>query len=209
MPTAAIETLTVVSDHANDTLLGTGAQIVRVYYYDDDYQIHAEGKNEGYFYIDVEMDGITPVDTGVDVRRVWRTKVIQSGSGETNAGIITGYWTTTTSVIFFNIPAGFSQTQIAAFTIPKGHQAVLKILHFTMNDNTSNAGEAALRVREFDTNTFRKVLPGKVSTSKDYSISFVGGATFKEKTDIVASMLSVTNANAVVTCVFELYIFRV
>ena len=205
-PTAAIEALSVVSNDANDSVAGTGAQVVRVFYYNDKYEI--ESAPGEFLYVDIELDGITPVDSGVEMRRVWRTKVVRSGSGKTNAGLISGYWSVTTSVIFFSIPVGFSQTQISNFTIPAGWSGQLKNFIFTMNDNTANDGEVCFILTDFGTDTKRITIPGKVSTLKDYQQSFEAGVMMSEKTDIVARVLELTNANAIVTVAYEIHLIR-
>lgn len=73
-------TITVESDEANDTELGTGAQVVALTGLDEDYIEFVEL---------VTMDGTNPVTTTQEYWRINGVNVIQVGSSMTNEGIIT------------------------------------------------------------------------------------------------------------------------
>lgn len=196
-PTTSAEEFQVASSDPADTLLGTGARTIRIFYYNDDYEF--VDANGNFLYVDVNLNGTTYVDSGVTGMRVWRAKVINSGDGQTNAGDITIRWKTTTSVIFTKIFAGYAQTEVSAFTIPAGFTGYLKHYAVDMLDNTSNAAEMAIKVRDFGSNTWRLVRPFKVSTTIEAERHLYGGEKFEEKTDFIFRAISVTNANAIIT----------
>jgi len=72
--------ITFVSDNANDTLTGTGAQKIRLFYLDDNYNPFEEI---------ISLNGTTPVDTvATNIRHSERFEVIQVGSNNSNLGTI-------------------------------------------------------------------------------------------------------------------------
>lgn len=201
-PTTTAEEFQVLSSDAADAAAGTGARTVRVYYLDANYNI--EDADGNFLYFDVTLNGTTAVNSGVTGMRIYRVKVLTSGSGQTNAGTITVRWRTTTAAIFCVVPIGFGHTQISNFTIPAGYTGYMKRYDATMDDQTSNAANMAIKVRDFGSNTFRLIRPFAVSTTKDVSRTLYGGEKFEEKTDLVFRATSVTNTNAIITVSYGL-----
>lgn len=72
----------------------------------------------------VILNGTTAVDSIGSYMRCSRGRIIKTGSGGTNAGNITCRQKTTTANVFFEMPAGYGATMLAAYTIPfekEGH----------------------------------------------------------------------------------------
>ncbi len=205
-PTASAENFEVFSSSANDTLAGTGARTVRIFYFDDDY--NAFDANGAFLYVDVNLNGTTGVDSGVSGMRVWRVKVTSSGSGQTNAGDITVRWITTTSNIFAIVQTGIGQTNQTNFTIPDGYTGYIKRYSSSMNDNTANEAEMAIKVRDFGSNTFRLIRPFVVTTTADISRNLYGGIQLEEKTDFVFRCTAITNANGIITVSYGLHLSK-
>ena len=172
-PTTAAENFEVFSDSANDTTGGTGAITLRVFYLDENLNMFDAFGDP--LYVDITLNGATAVNSGTLVTRIYSAKVINSGSGQTNAGILTVRWASTTSVVFAQLPAEGGQTQISNFTVPAGYRGILKSFHFSMNDNTANRGIAVIRVRDFGTNTWRNTRKTAISNDLDPYLAFFGG----------------------------------
>lgn len=206
-PTATAETFEVFSSSANDTnSSGTGARTVRIWYLDDDYNAFDASGN--FLTFDVNLNGTTGVIEGTSGMRVWRAKVISSGSSQTNEGSITIRWSTTTAVIFAVLPAAFGQTELSNFTIPTGYTGYLKRYAIDMEDNTSNSAQMALKSRDFGSNTFVLSRPLTVSTNKSIYEDLYGGVTFEEKTDFCFRCLSVVNSNGIINVRYDLRLER-
>lgn len=198
-PTAAAENFEVLSSSEADTnTSGTGARQLQCFYLNDDYEMF--DSNGVFLSFTVNLAGQSVVDSGVSGMRIWRCKVILSGSGGTNAGVITVRWATTESVIFTTILVGYGQSEITAFTIPAGYTGYLRRFGSQMTDNqASNTAQMILRYRDFGSNTYRRVRPYIVGVNANYERRFYGGDKLEEKTDFLMRALSVGSANAVIT----------
>ena len=205
-PLTAAEEFQVLSSSAADTITGTGARVVRVFYYDADFNMFDADGN--YLYFDVNMNGTTAVNSGITGIRVWRSKVILSGSGGQSAGDITVRWRTTTAVVFAVMPLGFSQTQIGNFTIPNGYRGVLTQYGATMFDNNANRAEICIKVRDFGSNTFSFSRPFAITTEKNGFFDMYGGDLYEAKTDICMRCLSVANTNANISGQYAIHLVK-
>lgn len=207
-PTATAEQFEVLSDDPVDTSAGTGAQTVRFFYQDADYNMFDANGDPLFF--DVIMNGTTGVSVGNPTgMRVWRGKVLTSGSGEANAGEISCRWVTTTAAVFAIIPATFGQTSLSNFTIPAGYTGYLKQYSVTMDDNQVNRAEMAVVVRDFGSNTYRNTRPFTLVNGTPYIPNIIyGGIEMAEKTDFVLRVLSVTSNGAIVTANWSLRLVR-
>jgi hypothetical protein len=114
----ADQTITVRSSSANDTNLGSGAWIVRVWWLDVANVEHIT---------DYVMNGINPVTdpTAVTARRVNRVDVLANGSvGNGPFGILTVYWTDNVTR-FASIPTAHGRAGGIMQTVPAGYRDVL------------------------------------------------------------------------------------
>lgn len=205
-PTTSAEEFQALSTDTDDSNGGNGANTIRVFYLDDDYNMF--DNNGGYLYFDLDLNGTTPVNSGITGMRIWRVKVIDSGSSGSNEGDITVRWRTTTSVIFTVIRSGYGQTEISSFTVPSGYKAHLKRYSASMDDNTSNSAIVAIKVRDFGTNTFRLTRPFSISTTKNKTENLYGAETYPEKTDIVFRCTSIANANGIINVDFGILLSK-
>ena len=133
-PTAA-ETLSVVSDDADDTSAGTGARTVEIEGLDSSWNVLTET---------VTMNGLTPVITTGLFLRVYRARVVTAGSTGTNEGTITMTNTTSSNVIAqISVDnSGFGQTLMAVYTIPAGKTGYL----ISVNGSSSKDNEHTFRL---------------------------------------------------------------
>lgn len=199
------EEFEVFSSSANDTLGGTGANILRVFYFDADYNWVDE--NGDFLFFDVNLNGITVVPSGITGIRIWRARAILSGSNRKSVGDITIRWATSGS-IFAVIPAGFSQTQICCFTIPAGFTGYLKQFSAELEDQNANRAEMALRVVNFGTNTERLIRPFTITDLRSKSEVFYGAIMLPEKADVAMTVLEVTSNGARVTADFSVLLVK-
>jgi hypothetical protein len=144
-PTGAAETVDVFSTSSYDDEGGAGAEIVRLFGLDENW----EEQTEDITLNGLEANRVTSVNSW---RRVNRMTVIQSNNGANdtfNVGVITCRHTTTTANVFAGLPVGTNQTKICAFTVPAGKGLVLESLNTTILKSSTADITGALWVREF------------------------------------------------------------
>lgn len=107
-------TLSIVSTSSDDDAAGTGARIVRIEYLDGDFNTHI---------VDVELDGINPVQVATDFFRMQDAYVLTAGTGATNAGVVT--LTYTGGINAGTISVGANDIQSAHYTVPAGYTAYI------------------------------------------------------------------------------------
>ena len=116
----------VVSTSANDTLAGTGAQVVHIHYLDNTYAMQE---------VQINLNGTTPVNTiPTNILRINGFHVIQAGTGGTSAGNIS-LQNTAGTVTYGYIVAGFNSAQQAIYTIPAGKTGYVS--HWQCSSGTS------------------------------------------------------------------------
>lgn len=134
--TSPVTGLNLQSSAAADILTsGTGAWTVEIIYHDE---------NNIQQTVNVNLNGITPVPLAFSTVGIFRMTVINSGSGNINAGDIT--ITDSGGDILCVISAGEGQTQIAVQKIPAGVFAVCKS-HTVYFPGGSVVNTAILRLR--------------------------------------------------------------
>ena len=141
------ETITIVSDDANDTLLGTGLRTLVLFGLDTDFLEQTEV---------IELNGTNPVTSQLSYIRCDRAKGLSSGGGTygSNLGNITIRQSITTANIFAVIPIGYGSTMIAAYTIPAGKRGYI----MTQASAIANKQAAVVEVR------LKAKVPGSVFT---------------------------------------------
>lgn len=130
------EILEVVSDDANDTSAGTGAQEVHLIGLDNSFNEIEE---------DVTTNGLTIVETTKSFIRINRTHVNAVGTNGTNVGNIT-ITSKTSAKVTSKILADEGQSQQAIFTIKAGHVGFLETAFIAVD--TLNLITAQLMVRD-------------------------------------------------------------
>lgn len=148
---SSAETMSIASTSANDTLGGSGAQIILIDGLDNDYNLIQEVIN---------LSGTTPVVTVNSYIRVHRLRVVFSGTGKTNAGVITAT-ASTAATTQAQILAGKSITRMSHFTIPNGYTGfTTHVVMSCFRSSGSGAREAEVTQNAYtpDTNTIYKTL---------------------------------------------------
>lgn len=204
-PTSSAEVFEVFSSSVNDTSAGTGARTVRVFYLDSSYNMFDSSGN--YLYFDVTLNGTTAVNSGVTGMRVWRAYILTAGSGTVNAGTITCRWVTTTSAIFFVMPIGYGQTEVACFTIPNGYTGYIKTYRASMADNAANQAQMVFWTRETGA-AVRLQRPFTIATTYQNDINLYGALSFPEKTDLSMRCTSVLNNGASIQASFGILLIK-
>ena len=204
---AAAETFQIVSTNAADSSGGTGARTLLLFYLNDDYEMF--DANGAFLTEAVTLNGTTPVTTTATGKRVWYAYVTSSGSDKSNAGDITISWSTTTSVVFSVIRAGYSAMLSTAFTVPAGFSATLHRFAASMLDNTTNNATMCVKSERFGSNTFIQDQLFTISTESGTDRRIWGGrATYPEKTNMILRCTNVENANGVITGSYEIRLSR-
>lgn len=138
----AAETLSIVSDDADDADQGAGAWTVRVIGLDSDWKVQTEV---------VTLNGVTPVLTTKAFIRVWRIEVVTGGSN--NEGTITA-----TASVAGDIQAAIdphaAQSAMSHFTPPVTHAAFVTAATVSVGDGK----ECNLHVHTKDNNIADSVL---------------------------------------------------
>lgn len=188
-PSASV--MTVSSSSTDDAAAGTGARTITI-----------SGLNANFVDISetVTLNGQTAVSTTNSYLRVYRARVIATGSGEKNAGNISiGTGTVTAGVpanIYARISTGENQTLMAVFTVPAGYTAYIQ--QGTVSTGTEQANKfitARLKVRPFGEAFQTKTV---VTLSNQYiAFDFGVALAITEKSDIEARAVSSSGTNAV------------
>lgn len=126
----------ILSDDAEDDISGTGAQKIEVVYYLTD--------NSRVVQVFSTNGGSLPMAD--DVKIVTRAKVIQSGSGGTNAGRISFVDRDTGGIVYQTIEAGEGQTLSAVQICEKGKSGLVKKHYVTYAKAQSPFSDAIMRL---------------------------------------------------------------
>lgn len=158
---SSAETLDVVSDDANDTIAGTGAQKLEIQGLDANYNLQTET---------IDLDGTTPVTTTNTWIRYFRAKVTQVGTdvSSTNLGNITISATTTTTVTT-SIVAGEGQTQMAQYTMPAKRTGFFEQIWLSTDSTNMVTGQLQVRPLGEGWQTKHELRVSKSHTSHDMS----------------------------------------
>ncbi len=145
-PSSAGEQMTIVSESANDTLLGSGAQKVMVHYLDA----------AGYERIEiVSLNGTTPVDLAETNARFINDLIVYNvGSGLVAAGHIKIYKKSNSGLVYNMIAVGGNKSLVANRMVPVNKTLLLRGWH------ASEAQGKRIAFRILSTSHLGTVLPG-------------------------------------------------
>jgi hypothetical protein len=158
----------IVSTSANDTLAGTGAQVARLTYYRTD---NTE------VIVDKDLNGLTQVPVDDDMKFCSRIEIIQSGSGNTNAGEINLVDRATGLIVYQSVEIGIGQTLSAIQICPKGKKGLVKFHSASYGKIQApfSAAQVLLRLRKTDGSILTKhncvVYDGSPKIEKEYDYS--------------------------------------
>lgn len=147
----------------------------------------------------VIMNGVTAVASTNTVLRCSRVKSVLAGSGGTNAGDVTVWQQTDNTIVWVDMPAGYGQTTICAYTIPAGKSAYIVHWYASLAKKQTAFSNVRLmfkmvgepiRVQE----EYTLVSTG---TSKDERPYDIPKDTIPERTDIVIRADSSVNDGSV------------
>ena len=196
------ETVEVFSSDGADAPAGTGALTIR-------FSGLKTTTSTAYETEDVTLNGVTAVPTTTTWWRINRAYVLTAGTGGANAGDITIRHTTTTANVFAVMPAGFNQTQIAAWTVPYNNTAIIKRVRTSISRASGAAGSAniTIRVRK-PGEVFQAKQNLEVTTSSPASISFFGGMVLSSMSDIKIRVESVSDNATIAEAAFEYFLIQ-
>ena len=185
----------IVSDSADDSAAGPGARTVRVSGINDSGVVTVET---------VTLNGTTPVSLANSYRRIFSTRVSESGSWDaTNAGTITTTLDSDSSVFSViplfdanGVPFGTGESQQASFSTADDEGGLLKRLVVSIR---RSGGTSATGYLWFKTegNAPRYRYPFSVIGNDRYEQIIEGGLYLPPKTDVIVRItyVSATNAN--------------
>jgi hypothetical protein len=144
---------------------------------------------------DITLTGQVAATSVESWYRVNRMYVLTAGSALTNVGTITLRHTTTTSNVFFVLPAGFGQSVVACWTVPHDNTFLLDRINIQMSRSGNGAGSAqiALQSREAGTSAWRTrehwtVTNGEgISEYYDYPIRITGLTDIRVRVLVVSA----------------------
>lgn len=169
----AADTVAVVSDNAADASAGTGARQIRIFGLDASYNEINET---------ITLNGTTPVTTSNSYLRIFRAYVTVVGSGESNAGTITGAWTTGADPAF-NISTFRGQSAMGLYTIPAGKTGYLVSYEASLVDpagaNADRSALVAFNTRLYNASSNNNYEGWRVT--RDIDITVRGNSTVLEK----------------------------
>lgn len=197
-PDGSPETIQVFSDSANDAAAGTGARTVTLIGLNGDWSVLSET---------VTLNGVTPVATVGQFRRVHTAQVVTAGSGGVNAGTITFRHSTTTANVFLSIVPGRNQSNCSAYTVPAGFTAYMRRMQGNIRGNTTAAVDGYIWTRSFG-GVFRSRRPFTMTNTTPLKDDIYGGLVFTEKADIVLRINLATANNTPVSGGYDLLLVK-
>lgn len=182
---AAVVELVSSSTADDGAPAGTGAQIIRVYGLDADY-------NE--VYEDIVLNGTTAVAGSVLFLRINQAIVLAAGTGKTNAGNITirdaGAGTTRSYIV-----AARSVSEVGVWTVPAGHKMYAQGWLIASRDAT---GTSSADVEFYTTKDGVRKISWSAIVSGTLQADFTLPHMFDEKTDVEVVVSRVLNADTIV-----------
>ena len=196
-PTGSAETVQVFSSSTSDTSAGTGARTIRFFGLKSSTSTDYESE-------DVTMNGTTAVTTSSTWYRINKAYVLTAGSGGSNAGTITIRHSSTTANVFVQMPVGFNETTIAAYTVPAEKTLLLKRIRTSITRASGAAGSATVTLRVRETGgVFRAIRVFEVQTASTTDFTQLGGDILPAGTDIKFRIDQVSDNDTVAEAAFE------
>lgn len=188
------ETVNVRSASANDTAAGTGARTVKIIGLKTSTSTAYESE-------DITLNGTTNVTS---VNSWWRINRAFVMTGDDNDGVITIEPSVTAANVFAQMPAGFSQTQIGAFTVPAEMRMLVKRIRVAIVRASGAAGSATIsfRVRE-PGGVYRAVRIFEVQTGGPVNYTEFAGTVFPAGSDVKFRVDQVSDNNTICEGAFE------
>jgi len=200
---AAAATTTIVSDSAEDDTVkadtnpGTGAWTVQVIGLDTNYLLTTEVAT---------LNGAGAVTLDNEYLRVFRVKVLTSGSGETNAGNIDVKHGAT---VIARIQTALGQTLMAIYTVPANYQHMhLQRWYAAMTGNVNGSAVVSLQVREYG-GSWQTKMRTNIALAQSWLYDYGElTPTFPAKADIRVRVNSASVNNSVIAAGFDGHLHR-
>lgn len=191
---SSAETMNIVSTDAADDgdPAGTGAQTVRIYGLDNNYDMIDET---------VTMNGTTNVLTTNSYLRVYRMIVTAAGSGGINAGDITAT-ASSAGTVHAKIAIGDNQTLKSQYTVPNGYYLLANDIEASCAKN--DQAEFRAEVRPFGEVFQVKFVFQLYQQSEQYI--FNPPRLVPPKADIRIRAKNIGGTNISVTCAYDFYL---
>jgi len=190
--------LSLVSASANDTISGTGAQVILIQGLDSDWNILEET---------VQLNGTTSVSTVNAFLRVNLIAVLQAGSNGTNAGDIT--ITASDSSIQGIIRAGIGDNQQAVYSIPNNYVGILIAAQYSIAGQiTTSFGQVALTANVFGQSARVVGVRSDLLSGFPYNEAVLIGYPNPPMTDVTARVLSVGQDNSEISGGFTILLLN-
>lgn len=152
------------------------------------FQYLASSSSTAYAAATVTLTGTT-TNTGVTAWRIHTASFSRASNTAFNTGEIQIRHRTTTANVFIRIPTGYSQSFVAAYTVPAGHKAYLDRLFVQVQGSGSGDVGGGLWVRSLGESP-RIRRPFLVGPSAPYEEQPKGGLSMEAGTDITWRLLS-------------------
>jgi len=191
------EKVRLTSTSASDAAAGTGARTVRIVGLDASYNVIME---------QFTLNGLTPVVSTQNFLRVHTARVTSAGSGGVNVGSITCQHNVTVANIFFVMPIGNNQTNVAAYTIPSGFTGLMVHLGGAIRGGVNASVLGTIWTQTFG-EVFRGRRPFIITTNNKLIDVITGGLVFTQKSDIDFRISTDTN-NTDVTVNFDIFLIE-
>lgn len=153
----------------------------------------------------VTLTGTTPVNLGVTAVRAHTAYYNSQNATTFNVGDITIRHRTTTANLFLIVPAGKSQTNNSAYTIPFGSRGFIKRFVVREVSNVTGFVEGALWLREYGKSP-RLRRPFAASAQSPFEEIIYGGLELPALTDITVRILTASANNMAITAGYDLIV---
>jgi hypothetical protein len=198
--TNTIGKIDVYSSLSTDSPSGQGAKKVLLYGLDANYEPITEV---------ITLNGTTKVRSTNNFIRCYRAKIIEAGTDKANNGVITAERAGNVAIVFFKMPAGDSQTQLSAFTVPKGWTAFLLSWYAYTNRGAGNQfdreADICFTIIENETGVRYRGNRVNITNNSPYSVDYwMKSFPIAEKNDIIVTCTGVSQNDTDITSGYQL-----
>jgi hypothetical protein len=157
-----------------------------------------------YTTIGVPVNGVTPVNTGINAYRVHTAYYSSTANPSTqfNAGTIQVRYRQNNAVVFLAMPIGRNQTYMSGYTIPAGKKGLLLPTTWTVAGAAGNTISGAMYIREFNKSPrFRRNVKASfgVPARDEYTVPIV----LPELTDVMPYVTLSNGNNIIAQALFD------
>ena len=191
--------ISVVSDDTNDDEGSTGAEKIKVFGLDANYNLIEE---------DITMNGTSAVTSTTHTNwiRVYRARVTEAGSSAYNEGNIT---ITIGGTTVGHIPAEYGQSQQAVYTVPANHTGYITNFSGAIVRSGSNRhATLGMYAKKDGVQRLIQELAVESSGSTTLNKTFTIPVKIEEKTDVYVNVIEVSSNNTNIFSNFGMVIFK-